>query len=80
MKFTVLLRGSHTVVPLQNSVLTSNYNSVFVKRVSVFWEYFNIKEQTTLMTVKTDDGLVNVKYERKAGKKWGHINVPPSER
>ena len=60
MKFTVLLRGSHTVVPLQNSVLTSNYNSVFVKRVSVFWEYFNIKEQTTLMTVKTDDGLVNV--------------------
>ena len=60
MKFTVLLRGSHTVIPLQNSVLTSNYNSVFVKRVSVFWEYFNIKEQTTLMTVKTDDGLVNV--------------------
>jgi hypothetical protein len=48
------------VVPLQNSVLTSNYNSVFVKRVSVFWEYFNIKEQTTLMTVKTDDGSVNV--------------------
>ena len=60
MKFTVLLRGSHTVVPLQDSVLTSNYNSVFVKSVSVFWEYFNIKEQTTLMTVKTDDGLVNV--------------------
>ena len=60
MKFTVLTKGSHTIVPLQNSVLTSNYNSVFVKRVAVFWEYFNIKEQTTLMTVKTNDGSVNV--------------------
>jgi hypothetical protein len=48
------------IVPLQNSVVTSNYNSVFVKRVAVFWEYFNIKEQTTLLTVKTDDGSVNV--------------------
>jgi hypothetical protein len=60
MKFTVLLRGSHTIVPLQNSVLTSNYNSVFVKRVAVFWEYFNIRERITLMTVKTDDGPVEV--------------------
>ena len=60
MKFTVFVKGSHTIVPLQNSVLTSNYNSIFVKKVAVFWEYFNIKEQTTLMTVKTDDGSVNV--------------------
>ena len=60
MKFTVFVKGSHTIVPLQNSVLTSNYNSVFVKKVTVFWEYFNIKEQTTLMTVKTDDASVNV--------------------
>ena len=60
MKFTVLTKGSHTIVPLQNSVLTSNYNSVFVKRVAVFWEYFNIRERTTLMTVKTADGPVEV--------------------
>ena len=60
MKFTVFVKGPLTIVPLQNSVLTSNYNSVFVKKVTVFWEYFNIKEQTTLMTVKTDDGSVNV--------------------
>ena len=62
MKFTVLLRGSHTVVPLQNSVLTSNYNSVFVKRVSVFWEYFNITRQTTLITTKTDDVTIDKGY------------------
>ena len=60
MKFTVLTKGSHTIVPLQNSVLTSNYNSIFVKRVAVFWEYFNIRERTALMTVKTDGGLVEV--------------------
>jgi hypothetical protein len=60
MKFTVLIKGSHTVVSLQNSVLTSNYNSVFVKRVAVFWEYFNIRELTILMTMKTDDGPVEV--------------------
>jgi hypothetical protein len=60
MKFTVFVKGSHTVVPLQNSILTSNYNSVFVKRVAVFWEYLNIRKQTTLMTVKTDDGSVIV--------------------
>ena len=60
MKFTVFVKGSHTIVPLQNSVLTSNYNSIFVKRVAVFWEYFNIRERTTLMTVKTDDGPVEV--------------------
>ena len=60
MKFTVFVKGSHTIVPLQNSVLTSNYNSVFVKKVAVFWEYFNIKERTTLMTVKTDYGPVEV--------------------
>ena len=60
MKFTVLIKGSHTVVPLQKSVLTSNYNSIFVKRVAVFSEYFNIRERTTLMTVETDDGLVEV--------------------
>jgi hypothetical protein len=64
MKFTVILKGSHTVVPLQNSVLTSNYNSVFVKRVSVFWEYFNITKQTTLITVKTSDGESDVNIER----------------
>ena len=62
MKITVLLRGSHTVVPLQNSVLTSNYNSVFVKRVSVFWEYFNITRQTTLITTKTDDVTIDKGY------------------
>ena len=56
MKFTVLLKGSHTVIPLQDSVLTSNYSSVFVKRVSVFWEYFNIREPTTIIRVKTDAG------------------------
>ena len=60
MKFTVHTKGSHTIVPLQNSVLTSNYNSVFMKRVAVFWEYFNIRERTTLMTMKTDDGPVEV--------------------
>ena len=60
IKFTVLTKGSHTIVPLQNSVLASNYNSIFVKRVAVFWEYFNIRERTTLMTVETDDGLVDV--------------------
>jgi hypothetical protein len=62
MKFSVLLRGSHTVVPLQNSVLTSNYDSVFVKRVSVFWEYFNITRQTTLITTKTDDVTIDKGY------------------
>ena len=56
MKFTVLLKGSHTVIPLQDSVLTSNYSSVFVKRVSVFWEYFNIREPTTIIRVKTNAG------------------------
>jgi hypothetical protein len=56
MKFTILLKGSHTIVPLQDSVLTSNYSSVFVKRVSVFWEYFNIREPTTIIRVKTDAG------------------------
>jgi hypothetical protein len=60
MKFTVLVMGSHTIVPLQNSVLTSNYNSIFVKRVAVFWEFFNIRKQTTIMVVETDDGMVNV--------------------
>jgi hypothetical protein len=64
MKLTVLLRGSHTVVPLQNSVLRSNYNSVFVKKVSVFWEYFDIEEQTTLITVKTSDGESDVNIDR----------------
>jgi hypothetical protein len=59
MKFTILTKGSHMVIQLQNSVLTSNYNSVFVKRVSVFWGYFNIGEQTTLLTVKTT-GDVNI--------------------
>ena len=56
MKFTVSLKGSHTVIPLQDSVLTSNYSSVFVKRVSVFWEYFNIREPTTIIRVKTNAG------------------------
>jgi hypothetical protein len=60
MKLTVLVRGSHTIVPLQNSVLTSNYNSIFVKKVAVFWEFFNIRKQTTTMVVKTDDGRTNV--------------------
>ena len=60
MKFTVFVKGPHIIVALQNSVLTSNYNSVFVKRVTVFWEYFNIRERTTLITVKTDDGPVEV--------------------
>ena len=60
MKFTVLVMGSHTIVPLQNSVLTSNYNSIFVKKVAVFWEFFNIRKQTTIMVVKTDDGPTNV--------------------
>ena len=64
MKFTVLIKGTHTIIPLQNSVLTSNYNSVFVKRVSVFWEYFNITKQTTLITVKTSDGESDVNIER----------------
>jgi hypothetical protein len=54
MKFTVLLRGSHTVIPLHNSVLSSNYSSVFVKRVSVFWEHFNISKQTVIMSVDGD--------------------------
>jgi hypothetical protein len=90
MKFTVFIKGPHTIVPLQNSVITSNYNSVFVKRVAVFWEYFNIKERTTLITVKTDDGSVEVAVypgyytfndmKEKLEKKWGYINVPPSER
>jgi hypothetical protein len=56
MKFTVSLKGSHTVIPLQDSVLTSNYSSVLVKRVSVFWEYFNIREPTTIIRVKTNAG------------------------
>jgi hypothetical protein len=60
MKFMVLVKGSHTIVPLQNSVLTSNYNSIFVKKVAVFWEFFNIRKLTTIMVVETDDGLVNV--------------------
>jgi hypothetical protein len=60
MKFTVLVRGSHTIVPLQNSVLTSNYNSIFVKKITVFLEFFNIRKQTTIMVVKTDDGPTNV--------------------
>jgi hypothetical protein len=60
MKFTVLVKGSHTVVPLQNSVLTSKYISVFVKKVAVFWEFFNIRKQTTIMVVETEDGPVNV--------------------
>jgi hypothetical protein len=60
MKLTVLVRGSHTIVPLQNSVLTSNYNSNFVKKVAVFWEFFNIRKQTTIMIVETDDGQTNV--------------------
>ena len=58
MKFTVSLKGSHTVIPLQDSVLTSNYSSVFVKRVSVFWEYFNIREPTTIIRVKTDADVI----------------------
>jgi hypothetical protein len=60
MKFTVLVKGSHTIVPLQNSVLTSNYNSIFMKKVAVFWEFFNIRKQTTIIVVETDDGLVDV--------------------
>jgi hypothetical protein len=35
-----------------------------VKKVSVFWEYFNIKKQTTLITVKTSDGESDVSIER----------------
>jgi hypothetical protein len=35
MKFTILVKGPHTIVPLQNSVLTSKYRSVFVKKVAV---------------------------------------------
>jgi hypothetical protein len=64
MKFTVFLRGPHTIVPLYNTVLTSEYDSVFVKRVSVFWEYFNIRGQTTLVTVKTSDGESDVNIDR----------------
>jgi hypothetical protein len=88
MKFTVFIKGPHTIVPLQNSVLTSNYNSVFVKRVAVFWEYFNIRERTTLMTVKTDDGPVEVAVypgyytfnDMKEKLERSGVNVPPSER
>ena len=35
-----------------------------MKKVSVFWEYFNIKKQTTLITVKTSDGESDVSIER----------------
>jgi hypothetical protein len=31
-----------------------------VKKVAVFWEFFNIRKQTTIMVVKTDDGPTNV--------------------
>jgi hypothetical protein len=60
MKFTVLIKGSRTIVPLQNSVLTSNYNSALVKKVTVFWEFLNIKKQTTVMVVETGGGSVDV--------------------
>jgi hypothetical protein len=60
MKFTVLVKGSHAIVPLQNSVLTSNYNSIFVKKVAVFWEFFNIRKLTPIMVVEAHGGLVNV--------------------
>jgi hypothetical protein len=33
-----------------------------VKRVSVFWEYFNITRQTTLITTKTDDVTIDKGY------------------
>ena len=33
-----------------------------MKRVSVFWEYFNITRQTTLITTKTDDVTINKGY------------------
>ena len=64
MKFTVLLKGPHTIIPLQNSVLTSNYNSVFMKKVSVFWEFFNISKPTTIIRVKTDAGDSDVIIEK----------------
>jgi hypothetical protein len=61
-----------------------------VKRVAVFWEYFNIRERTTLMTVETDDGPVEVAVypgyytfndmKEKLERMWGYINVPPPER
>ena len=62
MKFTVLLKGSHTIIPLQDSVLTSNYSSVFMKKVSVFWEFFNISKPTTILKVGGSDIIIEKGY------------------
>ena len=62
MKFTVLLKGSHTIIQLKDSVLTSNYSSVFMKKVSVFWEFFNISEPTTILKVGGSDIIIEKGY------------------
>lgn len=41
-KFTVFIEGQETVVNLQDAILTSNYEFVFIKRATVFWKYYDV--------------------------------------
>jgi hypothetical protein len=46
-KFTIFINGSDKVVTLQDSFITTGYSYVFVKRVTVFWEYYNFPQDVT---------------------------------
>jgi hypothetical protein len=46
-KFTIFINGSDKVVNLQDSFITTGYSYVFVKRVTVFWEYYNFPQDVT---------------------------------
>jgi hypothetical protein len=61
-KFTVLIDSYKTVVNLQDSVLTSKYEFVFIKRATVFWEYYNVTEQFDGFRVNDNDAVMYSGY------------------
>ena len=46
------------VVNLQDSVLTSKYEFVFIKRATVFWEYYNVTRQFNGFRVNDNDAVM----------------------
>ena len=61
-KFTVLIDSYKTVVNLQDSVLTGNYEFVFIKRATVFWEYYNVTGQFNGFSVNGNNTAMDSGY------------------
>lgn len=45
-KFTVFIEGSNKTINLQESILTTSYSYLLVKKATIFWEYENIPQGT----------------------------------